>query len=146
MENLILILSAKLKGIYAPHLLSTFTVNNVSFKNILDSNFIGFYDWLRLNENQICGIRLIPFDFAEDAVRRIPAKSYLKSTSNGTLEIYFTDSTGYIEEMSCDQDFGTAKVYISNDSEYAIGFNTENLTLIEQENLNLLLKENQLLV
>jgi hypothetical protein len=28
----------------------------------------------------------------------------------------------YLEEISRDQDFGNAKVYLSNDFEYAIGF------------------------
>jgi hypothetical protein len=121
---------------YFEQLLPSLTIGNVEFESILSSDFIGFYDWLRSTENQICGVRLTPFDFAEHAISKIKSISYLKLQPDSTLEVYFTNVTNYTEEISCDQDFGRAKIYMSENLVYAIGFNIENLTLKEKEQLD----------
>ena len=135
-KNLILVLNGKLKTTYVEQLLPNLSITNVKFGSIIKSDFIGFYDWLRVHENQICGVRISPFDFAKEIIGKIPAQSYTKLQSDGALEIYFSNAANYIQEISCDQDFGSVKIYISDNSEYAIGFNIENLTLIEQQNLH----------
>jgi hypothetical protein len=143
--KLILILSTKLKVIYVERLLPSFVLGDVKFINILESDFIGFYDWLRTSVHQISGVRLTPSDFAEDAVRKTPSQVYTKFQSDGAIEIFFSNAFNFVEEISCDQDFGSVKVYISDNLEYAFGFDIENLTMIEQENLHLLLKENKVI-
>jgi len=142
-ENIVFVLDNKLQVAYVEQLSANLSINEVNFTNALDSNFIGFYDWLRVANNEINGVRLNPFDFAEEMIQRLPNRSYIRKLSDSAVEIYLTDNFSFIEQNSSDQDFGSCKIYKSETLGYAIGFNIDTLSLTEKQHLDTLIKETQ---
>jgi hypothetical protein len=143
-EHIILILDNKLKIKYIDQLLPKLRIDHVDFINELESDFIGFYDWLRESDDVIKGVRLVPFDFAEEALTQIPNRPYIQKLHDYGLELYFTDEGNYVDQISCDQDIGRTKLYKSGASDYAIGFNIKNLSFDERRILDdLITKENR---
>lgn len=95
--------------------------------------FIGFFDWLRKDQDNIIGLRLCFFQHHgyNDLFVQFP---YVKATFGGKcLEIEFTEDV-YNEDLSGDQDFTQNYVYKSNEG-YLVTFNLDHLSKGELESL-----------
>jgi hypothetical protein len=101
----------------------------------VNNGFLGFFDWLRINESKIVGVRIC---FLENQ----PYNEILKqlfyvtpSFEDKCMEIQFTGN-GYSSELSGDQDFDNNFVYKSADNSYLFTFGLDHLN--EQEKSSLL--------
>jgi hypothetical protein len=99
-----------------------------------NEGFIGFFDWLRINEETIVGIRLSFFDDLDYNNIHL-GKSYLKSVfENKSKELLFKGE--YFDfDLSGDQDFTNNYVYVSDDGEPVFTFGLDHLTEDELNSL-----------
>lgn len=110
----------------------SFKMDEISKKN---EGFIGFFDWLRISEENIVGIRVYFFDdLAYTAC--LLERSYAKGVfNNRSIEILFKgDSFDF--NLSGDQDFTENYVYKSDTGEYLIMFRLDHLTENEFHSLS----------
>ncbi len=115
-------------------------LNHITYIKDLKSKssegFIGFFDWLRLDNDSICGIRMCFFDDLpyNNLVLSFP---YIKSSFlNKYPEIFFKGNY-YLSELSGDQDFTNNFVYKSTSGNYLFTFGVDHLT--EKELTSLLI-------
>ena len=96
--------------------------------------FVGFFDWLRLTESQIVGIRIcyledLPYN---QILQQFP---YVVPTfENKCMEILF-EGNSYNFELSGDQDFTNNFVYKSENNGNLFTFGLDHLTEQEIESL-----------
>lgn len=115
------------------------TINGKSYRIDVTSKknegFIGFFDWLRINEETIVGIRLSYFDdLSYNAL--LLGKSYVKGVfENRSIELLFKGSD-FDFDLSGDQDFTNNYVYQSDGGgEYLFTFGLDHLTERELNSL-----------
>ena len=111
-------------------------IYKIDFNSRENKGYIGFFDWLRLDENKIVGIRTCYF---EDLPynKFLSTYKYVVSSHNGMcMEILFSNEN-YDVELSGDQDFTNNYVYSSNSGNYLLTFGLDHL---ENKELELLIK------
>ena len=92
-----------------------------------NEGFIGFFDWLRTNEETIVGIRLNFFDDL-NYCNVLINKSFVKSVfENRSIELMFKGEY-FNYDLSGDQDFTNNYVYESEDGDYIFTFGLDHLT------------------
>jgi len=102
----------------------SFKMDEISKKN---EGFIGFFDWLRISEEDIVGIRMFFFDDLAYTASLLE-KSYVKGVfDNRSIEILFKGDS-FDLDLSGDQDFTENYVYKSDTGEYLIMFRLDHLT------------------
>ncbi len=107
------------------------TLNSKLYKvDLVSKNnegFIGFFDWLRIEDEKIVGLRLSFFDDLSYTNIFI-GKSYVKGVfDDRSIELLFKD-IDYDYDLSGDQDFTNNYVYRSEDGEYLLTFGLDHLT------------------
>lgn len=113
-------------------------INNVLYlkdENSKESSgFTGFFDWLRLNESDIVGIRLCYFE--DQPYSQILLKfPYASPTlDNKCFEILFKGDS-YNADISGDQDFTNNYIYVSEELSYLFTFGMDHLTKDETMSL-----------
>lgn len=111
----------------------TYTIDSISKDS---KGFIGFFDWLRIREETIVGIRI---SFFEDLnyTTILMKKSYVNSAfENKSVELLFTGHR-FDSEFSGDQDFTSNYVYKSEEGDLLLTFGVDHLT---EKELNSLLR------
>ncbi len=106
----------------------------IDFDSKENEGFIGFFDWLRVDESKIIGIRICFFEHHKynSILNSYP---YADSKNNGKwTEIIFQGSK-YREEISNDQDFTNNFVYKSEEGNFLFTFNLDHLTSEELSSL-----------
>jgi len=98
------------------------------------NGFLGFFDWLRSDKNEITGVRLQFFDWLIYD-RFLSGLPYLDATlDNARMEILFVD-TPFKNDLSCDQEFGTQYLYTSPDGGCLLTFGIDSLNDEELDSL-----------
>ena len=126
-----------LETTYKLFLCNSIHINNfISLKNKLykidstsknNGGFIGFFDWLRIEEETIVGIRLNFFDDL-NYYNFLISKNFVKSVYDGrSIELMFKGEY-FNFDLSGDQDFTNNYVYESEDGEYIFTFGLDHLT------------------
>lgn len=101
-----------------------------------NDGFIGFFDWLRADENTIVGIRICYFE-NQPYNKLLISLPYMRPTfESKCVELLFGEST-YVPDISGDQDFTNNYVFKSEGDEYLFTFGLDHLT---DNELNSLLK------
>jgi|GEM_PF-5044572 len=108
-------------------------IDDISKKN---EGFIGFFDWLRINDKKIIGIRICYFEDLSYNSFLLQLPFVKPAFENKCMEILFEGDT-YNADLSGDQDFTNNYVFKSLSGEYLYTFGLDNLT---QEELNGLIK------
>jgi hypothetical protein len=112
-------------SIYAfPDALHALSVSNDCFQRVLfDTNFLGFYDWLRISSGEVIGLRV---KLNDSDNRRNAALIQMFFSASILIEdvnyIFFGDRRDFIEVLSDDTDFCDFSVYRSSQS-IGISFN-----------------------
>ncbi len=88
---------------------------------------VGFFDWLRIDEEQVIGVRLTIFDDELDyLVPELARPNYVQQLPDSFgVEIFFTKERQYNPDFSNDQDFMDNWIYRSDDGLLAISFNAQ---------------------
>lgn len=92
---------------------------------------ISHYDWLRPTSGPIIGARYWPFEdkvdaeFVQTSFSAVTSVCEQVSDEGGYIEIFFSESRVYDGEWSCDQAFGVANMYYSEDGSYALVLGTD---------------------
>jgi hypothetical protein len=111
-------------------------------KNSKESKgFLGFFDWLRITESKIVGIRIC---YLEDQPYNqiLQQFSYVTPTfENRCMEILFKGES-YNPEFSGDQDFTNNFVYKSDNADYLFTFGLDHL---DEEEIDSLLQYSEML-
>ena len=137
---LILFFKTTFRLLYSKSIVSSEMIKIDEKKYFLDSTsksnngFIGFFDWLRVSEDIIAGIRMCYFKdlVYGNILRKLP---YIKSTfDNRCMEMLF-GKDDYDPMLSGDQDFTNNYVYISDDGTYLFTFSLDHLTKKEFDSL-----------
>jgi len=117
-----------LDHIISPDLLEINNIQYIKDKNSkVSKGFLGFFDWLRLTESKIVGIRIC---YLEDQPynRLLQRYPYVTPTFNcRCMEILFEGET-YDFNLSGDQDFSNNYVYNSESGSYLFTFGLDHLT------------------
>jgi hypothetical protein len=109
-----------------------YSVDKDSKKN---EGFVGFFDWLRKDENTIVGIRMCFFENF-DYNKLFFEYSYIKpSFNNRCAELIFRDDE-YDPVLSGDQDFSNNYIYKSNVGDHLVTFGLDHLNENEVEALS----------
>jgi hypothetical protein len=102
----------------------SFTYDNITFRDQGFGDFTGFYDWLRNSDGEIIGVRYLPVDGLEFLGHALVHLPYVEVNEQiRSIEFYFTDDRGVDESVSDDQDFGSNRLFKSQDGVFAISFN-----------------------
>jgi hypothetical protein len=93
----------------------------------LNEGFIGFFDWLRSNEQTIIGIRICYFENQpyNDLLMSLPY--ILPTFGNKCMELLF-EQGAYLPDISGDQDFTNNYVFKSADGASLFTFGVDSLT------------------
>ena len=84
---------------------------------------VGFFDWLRTDDELVIGVRLTIFDDELDyLVPEFARPAYVHQPDSVIVEIFFTEERQFNPELSNDQDFLDNWIYLSTDGLYAISF------------------------
>lgn len=125
-----------LNSIVCPDLIK---INNVIYlkdeNSSVSKGFLGFFDWLRLNESEIVGIRIC---YLEDQPYNDILRGFayvIPTFDNKCMELLFKGDT-YNFELSGDQDFTNNFVYKSENDNYLFTFGLDHLT--EEETISLM--------
>lgn len=88
---------------------------------------VGFFDWLRTDENEVIGVRLTILDEELDyLVPELARPDYVEELPRSVgIEIFFSEERNYNDRNSDDQDFMDNWIYRSDDGTYAISFNAQ---------------------
>lgn len=99
-----------------------------------NNGFLGFFDWLRISESEIVGIRIC--FFGHQLYNEILQKhAYVNPTYDGRcMELMFVGNN-YNPEFSGDQDFTNNFVYKSGNNNFLFTFGLDHLTESETKNL-----------
>jgi hypothetical protein len=91
-----------------------------------NEGFIGFFDWLRLDEFTIIGIRICYFEdlLYNEILLKFPY--VIPTFENKCMEILFKGDR-YISELSGDQDFTNNYVYQSQAKDFIFTFGLDHL-------------------
>jgi hypothetical protein len=116
----------------------TIVIDGISYKmdetSKKNEGFIGFFDWLRVNEKTIIGIRLSYFDYLKYTALFLD-KPYTKGVfENRSIELLFKECD-FDFELSGDQDFTNNYVYESHTGEHLCTFGLDHLTKEEYDSL-----------
>lgn len=125
-------LSNKFKLLYSRSNLASNSIKIDEVNYEIDPNsktnngFIGFFDWLRVTEFSIVGIRIYFFEHQPYSYL-LRNFSYIKSSvDNKCCELMFKPST-FNPDLSGDQDFSNTYVYRSAANTYLITFDLGHL-------------------
>lgn len=106
-------------------------INDVVYRKELNSKenegFIGFFDWLRVDNVTIVGIRICYFDNQSynELLKSFP---YIRPSFGGKcMELLFEGNT-YDPDLSGDQDFTNNYVFKSESGDYLFTFGLDHLT------------------
>jgi len=84
---------------------------------------VGFFDWLRTDDELVIGVRLTIFDDELDyLVPEFARPAYVHQPDSVIVEIFFTEERQFNPELSNDQDFLDNWIYLSTDGLCAISF------------------------
>lgn len=108
-----------------------FSINEISKEC---EGFMGFFDWLRSDENTIIGIRICFFDY--QIINPILKQCANAKISNDEkyIELLFAGKE-YDPTLSGDQDFTNNYIYKSNEDDYLFTFGLDHLTENELKSL-----------
>jgi len=151
---IIQILNNIFKLFYCDTIISTYNVlkidNEIYSIDILskeNNGFVGFFDWLRLKDSKIVGIRTCYFeDLPYNKI--LSTYKYIGTTYNGKCFEFLFTGENYVAELSGDQDFTNNFVYISDTNNYLLTFGLDHLEKEELEDIIILctrLKVNELI-
>lgn len=108
-----------------------YEVDNNSKEN---QGFLGFFDWLRIDESTIVGIRIsyLEHQLYNEILMQYPY--VIPTFGNRCMEIFFKKNI-YIPSISGDQDFTNNYVYKSRTEDYLFTFGLDHLTDEELKSL-----------
>jgi len=125
---------------YCSNIVFSDTLKIEGIKYRIDANskenqgFIGFFDWLRVSQHFITGIRLCLFEH-QSYYKYLSKLPYISSTfGNKCYELFF-EGEEYIPSISGDQDFTSNYVYESEKGNLLITFGLDHLKVEEIEGL-----------
>lgn len=107
-------------------------------RDYVDSGFgdwTGFYDWLRDFNGRIVGVRYWPFEETTFLIDLLCNRGYIVPGEKSYLEIYFTKNRKVDRRKSDDQDFGSNKIFSSEQGTWLMSFDTQGLSVSEMESL-----------
>lgn len=113
-------------------------VSGITYKDkYLLGSYIGFYDWLRNNENSIIGVNFTPMNKEDRFILEIISNfKYTNLNNKGkAIEIYFSEQKQYISNISSDQDFGYIQFLVSDNNNYAMTIDITQLNNIEIDSI-----------
>lgn len=91
--------------------------NNVLYKVHSDSNWLGFYDWLRTKSGDVIGLRIKIDDISKRLESKLIKLFFSSSDIEGNINyIYFGDCKDFVEDSSGDADFCDFSIYYSSQS------------------------------
>lgn len=99
---------------------SSFSASGEVFVNTELGDWTGFYDWLRDTHGVLIGLRYWPFDttaFLQSEVGHLP---FIRTTPNGAIELFFSDSRDTDSAQSKDQGFQYDALFRSAEGTYAL--------------------------
>jgi len=99
-----------------------------------NEGFLGFFDWLRLDENTIVGIRLCYFEHQAYNVL-LTSYPYIRLTFDGKCMELLFEGDVYNPDISGDQDFANNYVFKSESEDYLFTFGLDHLTRDELNGL-----------
>jgi hypothetical protein len=84
-------------------------------KTAFDTNWLGFYDWLRTNEGEIIGLR-IKLDDPKNRNYSNLIETFFSGCTfiSGVNYIFFKDTRAFDENLSDDADFCNFSIYCSS--------------------------------
>ena len=104
-----------------------FALENKRYGDTGVGEWTGIYDWLRDAGGNLLGVRYTPADEMKIPAEVLKGLPYIKLVPPCHLEIYFSDRQIVEPTLPCDQAFMYDAVFRSEDGEYAIGFDMEEL-------------------
>ena len=105
-----------------------FDINESIFQDTELGDFLGFYDWLRNDEELVIGVRFIPFERIDFLYQYSKQLDYVTiEKENKYLEIFFRNVEYFNEWDSNDQDFGECRIFKNMNNQLLISFDAENL-------------------
>ncbi|MBI4854830.1 MAG: hypothetical protein HY819_23780 [Acidobacteria bacterium] len=128
---LVVLLFVKPKLLILEDCPKTFSVDNIKYQDIYNSDWTGFYDWKRDLTGNIIGVTHFTFtDYDFTKCIRTPLENSLNvSFQEGSIiDIYFSTKILSEVDTSGEQLFGDNRIYISDKGNYAISFVLSYLT------------------
>ncbi|MCM5683007.1 hypothetical protein M8A51_26190 [Schlegelella sp. S2-27] len=93
------------------------------FKDSGAGDWLGFYDWLRTKTGNIIGVRL----WADEASHHLRAAggcvNVITNTECFPFVVFLGDEREFVDENSCDQDFGSNMLLLSS-GKFALTFSS----------------------
>jgi len=133
---LITVLSETLKCRVSPDIINgEVNIDSVTYQDVGQGDWTGFYDFLRTQEGDIIGIRYAPLVDDPSLLGDVGNKSYARVLPNAAFELFFSGERSFVPEMSTDQDFGDNMVLRSTLGEYALTFGLDDLEPRERAQL-----------
>jgi hypothetical protein len=89
--------------------------------------FLGFYDWLRNDADEILGVRLTLHEHALELHSVLPQRPYLEWEGRGIVRLTFR-AGDVDEERSVDQEFSVSRCYVGLNGRVALLFDASELS------------------
>jgi hypothetical protein len=109
---------------------SMVSIGNENFEETGSGDTNGFYDFLRLQDGHIVGVRFTPFmEHADlcDSATQGPGLRVVGVAPTVSIELYWGNDQGYVESLSGDQFMDYNYVFRSPAQRYAVTFGFSHL-------------------
>lgn len=128
-QSLVIVFKPQLTlALVVGHPMDELILGGVRYRDAGYGEWTGFYDWLRDSKGRVIGVRYWPDDarFLLDTLHLFP---YAMIPDNKFFaEIYFSKTRAVAKKKSHDQDFLFDKIFVADNGEYAIAFDTSLIT------------------
>ena len=110
--------------------ISRVAINGETFDEIGAGDTNGFYDFLRVQEGHIIGLRFTPFveyaDICDSAIQG-PGLRVTGTVPTASVELFWGTERGYSESLSADQFMDYNYIFKSPSQTYAVSFGLSHL-------------------
>lgn len=115
-------------ALVAGHPIDELILGGVRYRDAGYGEWTGFYDWLRDNKGRVIGVRYWPDD-PQFLLDILPLFPYAMIPDNKFyVEVYFSNTRAVEKKKSHDQDFLFDKLFVADNGDYAIAFDTSLIT------------------